>query len=341
MNFKELWSDKARHNPKRILLPEGEDPRVLSAAIRAKEMGVCKPELLGNAERIQKLANDLGFQKAQLPPISDFPNHPLFDSMCAKYAELRATSTKPANTKIAARMLSNPVFFAAMLLREGHADGVVAGATHTTADVITAGKYVLGLVDGVPEVSSSFIMLGKNKDMGHEGAFVFADCGANIEPDVEQYAGIVLASASTAKSLLFCEPKVALLSFSTYGSATHPRVEKVRDGLKLVRELAPNLMVDGELQVDAAIIPSVAQRKCPDSPIEGKANTLVFPDLNSGNIAYKLVERLAGAEAIGPLLQGLTKPMSDLSRGCSTEDIVQTLTVMSVLGGENNRATGK
>lgn len=331
MNFKELWSDRARHNPKRILLPEGADPRILTAAIRAKEMGVCKPTLVGDSAAIQDLAISLGFTAEQLPPILSFPDNPLFDSMVEKYAELRATPTKPANLKLAKRMISHPVFFAAMLLREGHTDGVVAGATHTTADVITAGKYVLGLVEGVPEVSSSFIMLGKNREMGHEGAFVFADCGANIEPDIEQYAGIVLASAATAKSLLFCEPKIALLSFSTYGSASHPRVEKVREGLKLVKERSPGLMVDGELQVDAAIIPSVAQRKCPESPLEGRANTLIFPDLNSGNIAYKLVERLAGAEAIGPLLQGLSKPMSDLSRGCSTEDVIQTLTVMSIL----------
>ncbi len=332
-DFRQMWRDQARQRPRRILLPEATDPRILQAASIANASGVCHATLMGNEDEIRTAWQAHKFE-GQLPPIIPVgQDHPLFQQMCEGYAEIRAAeSGRTPNVKAAGRMLANPVFLAAMLLRSGETDAVVAGAVHTTADVVTAAKYVVGLSEGVADVSSCFAMLGRREEFGHHGSFIFADCGATIEPDPEVLAGIVIASAETARLLLKTAPAVALLSFSTHGSANHPRVQKVRDALALVRQKAPSLLVDGELQVDAAIVPDVAARKCPDSPLNGRANVLVFPDLNAGNIAYKLVERMAGVEAIGPMLQGLKKPVSDLSRGCKVEDIVETLTVMSILG---------
>ena len=287
---------------------------------------------MGDAAELEGIWRSAG-KPGMMPPVVPPPHmHPQFDDLCAEYARLRAgDSDRAPNIKAAARMLANPVYFAAMLLKTKKTDAVVAGAVHTTADVIRAAKYIIGLKPGVSDVSSSFVMLGQDAGFGHEGAFIFADCSATIEPDAQTLAGVALSSADTARRLLGCEPAVALLSFSTHGSASHARIDKIRQALELTRSADPGLLVDGELQVDSAIIPEVASRKCPESPLNGRANVLVFPDLNSANIAYKLVERLAGYSAIGPLLQGLQAPMCDLSRGCKTEDILQTLTITSVM----------
>lgn len=332
MDLREIWREAALLRPRRILLPEGTDPRILQAAADANAMGVCCAEVMGEPDAVAALWRDAGLV-GELPPVVPCGHaHPRFDEMCQAYAELRAgVGERSPNPRVAARLLASPVFLAAMLLKIGETEAVVAGASHTTADVVRAAKYIIGLTDGVTDVSSYFAMLGQRPEYGHHGSFIFADCGAIIDPDPEVLAGIVIASADTARRLLGCVPAVALLSFSTHGSAHHPRIDKIRKALYIARERAPDLLVDGELQVDAAIMPEIAARKCPTSPLEGRANVLVFPDLNSGNIAYKLVERLAGAEAIGPMLQGLRAPMSDLSRGCKVGDVVQTLTVMSVL----------
>jgi phosphate acetyltransferase len=313
--------EKVRGTKNRIVLPEGNDRRVVQAAAAALEMDVCRPLLLGDPDEARKIASDAGVELGDIEVVTP-KTSPQFSDYCDRFIELRSRRGKEMKRRVAERMMEDPLFFGAMMVREGAVDGAVAGAVNTTANVVRSALYIIGLRDGVNTISSLFLMLFENRELGCDGALLFADCGVVPDPTVEQLAEIGAATADMAPRLLDCSARVAMISFSTHGSASHEDVDKVKQATERLRSDRPDLLVDGEIQVDAALVSDVAQRKCPDSPLEGRANTLIFPDLNTGNTVYKATERFAGAEALGPVLLGLRHPMNDLSRGCRWEDIV-------------------
>jgi phosphate acetyltransferase len=330
MDFVKMVHEKAVKAGKTIVLPEGCEPRTVKAAQIITKDKLAKVILVGNEADILKTAQKENVSLDGIKIVEPLKSE-WYQDFVSTFHEMR--KDKGVDMDKAAQIMKDEVYFATMMVQKGYADGLVSGAIHSTADTIRPALQIIKTMPGIKVVSSSFVMIVPECDMGCGGMFVFADCAVNIDPDADQLAEIAVSSAETAKVICGIEPKVAMLSFSTKGSAKHAFVDKVTAATKIVKERFPELKVDGEIQADAALVASIGKTKCPGSPIAGEANVLVFPDLQSGNIGYKLVQRLAHAEAVGPFLQGIAKPVNDLSRGCSVEDIVNVVSVTAAQAG--------
>lgn len=325
MSFLDEMKQKARSNKKKIVLPEGTDLRVLTAASVAAKEELAEVILVGNKADILKAAGEIDLSQVT---IIDVLTDEKKEEYIESFYELR--KTKGITKEQARELMKDPVYFGNMMIKSNDADGLVSGAIHSTADTLRPALQIIKTAPGTSLVSSFFIMVIPNCEYGQDGVFLFSDCGLNENPNAEQLSEIAISSAHTMKNLLGITPIVAMLSYSTYGSANSELTQKVVQATALAKQKAPDLQIDGELQVDAALVASTAKRKAPNSTVAGHANVLIFPDLNAGNIGYKLTERLAKAQAYGPVTQGLAKPINDLSRGCKAEDIIGVIAMTAV-----------
>lgn len=327
MSFTEKVWKLAQQELKKIVLPEGDEERNLKAAEIIHNNKIAHVVLVGNETTIKENAKNLGVNISGIEIID-----PLTSAKTAEYAnafyELR--KSKGVTEEKALATVKDPVYYGTMMVKVGDADGLVSGAVHSTGDLLRPGLQIIKTTPGIKVVSSFFVMEVPNSPYGDNGTLLFGDCAVNPNPSAEELASIAISTADNAKALCGIDPKVAMLSFSTMGSAKHEYVDKVVEATKIAKEARPDLAIDGELQLDAAIVGKVAKLKAPNSTVAGNANVLIFPDLQAGNIGYKLVQRFAGAEAIGPICQGFAKPINDLSRGCSYEDIVNVVAITAV-----------
>ncbi len=317
--------ESAKNNLQRIVLPESFEERTLKAADEIISEGLAKIILIGNPDKLQEEASNLGLNSIKDATIIDPDNNPKEDEYANLLVEIR--KSKGLTKDQAIGLLKNPLYLATIMIKSGDADGEVAGAENATGDVLRPAFQIVKTLPGVSVVSGAFIMILPEKEFGEDGMLVFADCAVHPNPTAKELAEIAVVTGKTTKAIAGFEPRIAMLSFSTKGSAKHEMVDKVTEATKLAKEMNPELKIDGELQADAAIIEAVGAKKAPGSDIAGKANVLVFPTLETGNISYKLVQRMAHAEAIGPILQGMAAPINDLSRGCSVSDIVNLVAI--------------
>lgn len=310
---------------KHIVLPEGEETRNIRAAAKIARAGIARITLLGDPAKTHEAAGETDLTGVTIV-------NPATSSKAAAYAEAlyEIRKAKGMTLEEAQTLVADPMYYGVMMVKMGDADGLVSGAIHSTGAMLKPALQIIKAKPGMKTVSSCFLMECPDRSFGRDGVMIFADCAVIPSPTAEELANIALGAADSARALAEMEPKVAMLSFSTKGSAKHDLVTKVQEATKIAKQMAPELLLDGELQLDAALVEEIGRLKCPGSPVAGRANTLVFPDLGAGNIGYKLVQRLAGAQAYGPVLQGIAKPCNDLSRGCSVDDIVATVAITAV-----------
>ena len=324
--------ENAKKLNQRIVLPESHDERTLQAAEIAYNEKLAEVILIGNKAKVLKDAEALGLENIKKIEIVDYDRYSKISEYADLMVELR--KHKGLTKEDALEQLKNPLYLAVMMIKSGDADGEVAGAANATGNVLRPAFQYVKTAPGISVVSGTFLMFTDDKQFGEDGLMLFADCAVHPDPTASELAQIAVSTGKTARAIAGIEPKIAMLSFSTKGSAKHPMVDKVVEATKLAKEMAPDMQIDGEMQADAAIVTSVGKKKAPNSNIAGEANVLVFPDLQSGNISYKLVQRIAKAEAIGPILQGMAAPINDLSRGCSVSDIVNLIAITANQAGD-------